>query len=466
VAAALAAEQREFGLERRLREEGPMNVDFPRRLVWLLAVVGCGSAAGEPDLTTPIATRPSRHTFACRIARDRTDHSPRQWQRQQALVVTTGGVAYLAREEGTADNPISPVIPGAAQLIVSRFDADGTFGPPVVVSNGDAQAVTGVAITRVGEGFGVLWVEGGQLRFATFGAGGQLRPPVRVVSTAGFGVPANPRIAEGPGGSLGVVYSTTASAAERPHVIFLTMNEAGAIQSGPRQLGDGPPDNSAPAAGIAASEEGYAVVWHAGTGALHRIDFARSDAAGTALGTHALSPPQPADIVVGGITGFDAATIPILAVPGGYLAAWTEVKRTTYPTMGAWSVVKVARLDTAGVVLGTPAPLRAPEPDTDEVEPALTKLGDSVAVTWARGSRIYVCGGCIPDHRIDMLLVDPASLAPLADVLTIQPGPTARSGGLLRRDVAAVGSSLLATFNLTFHVHATPGSATFACDPR
>jgi hypothetical protein len=142
------------------------------------------------------------------------------------------------------------------------------------------------------------------------------------------------------------------------------------------------------------------------------------------------------------------------------------VKRTTYPAMGAWSVVKVARLDAAGAVLGTPAPLRAPEPDTDEVEPALTKLGDNVAVTWARGSRIYVCGGCIPDHRIDMLLVDPATLTPLGDVLTLQPGATTRAGGLLRRDVAALGSSLLATFNLTFHVHATPGSATFACDAK
>jgi hypothetical protein len=28
-----------------------------------------------------------------------------------------------------------------------------------------------------------------------------------------------------------------------------------------------------------------------------------------------------------------------------------------------------------------------------------------------------------------------------------------------------LGSALLATYQLTFHVHATPGSAAFACEP-
>jgi hypothetical protein len=88
-----------------------------------------------------------------------------------------------------------------------------------------------------------------------------------------------------------------------------------------------------------------------------------------------------------------------------------------------------------------------------------------VALFWARGSHIYLCGGCVPDHRIDLLLIDPRTLNPVSNVVSVTNGGAPNAGGLLRRAVAVVGSSLLTTFNLTFHTWATAGSATFVCEP-
>lgn len=85
-------------------------------------------------------------------------------------------------------------------------------------------------------------------------------------------------------------------------------------------------------------------------------------------------------------------------------------------------------------------------------------------MSWARGTHIYVCAGCVPDHRIDLLLIDPSDLTPLSEVVSITNGGGVKAGGLLRRQITALGQSLLLTYRLSFHVHNTPGSATFACD--
>jgi hypothetical protein len=174
-----------------------------------------------------------------------------------------------------------------------------------------------------------------------------------------------------------------------------------------------------------------------------------------------VSPPVGPGLVVGGVGGFESPASPLLPVGDGFVAAWTEERRGE--SRGAGSVVRLARLDAAGKLIGAPSSLRAFEPDVDEVEPSLVRFGDAVGVLWGRGSHIYICGGCVPDHRIDLLLVDPLTLTPVSNLVSVTNGGDPRGGGLLRHETAVVGSSLLTTYLLTFHVHATPGSAAFNC---
>jgi hypothetical protein len=64
------------------------------------------------------------------------------------------------------------------------------------------------------------------------------------------------------------------------------------------------------------------------------------------------------------------------------------------------------------------------------------------------------------------VLVDPATLAPLSNVVSLTNGGDPRAGGLLRHRTAAVGTSLLVPYLLTFHVYATLGSAAFDCTKK
>ena len=170
--------------------------------------------------------------------------------------------------------------------------------------------------------------------------------------------------------------------------------------------------------------------------------------------------------VVGGSAGFDRPTNALLAVDGGYVAAWTEVKGGDFAS-NASAEVRIVRLSTGGVALAPPVPVRPGATDIDEVEPVLVKLGNAAAIAWGRGTHIYICGGCVPDHRIDLLPFDPTDLTPLGNLVSITNGGAAgsKAGGLLRKQLSVSGTSVLAAYQLTFHVSASPGSAAFTCGP-
>jgi hypothetical protein len=436
-------------------------------LTGALSGPGCGDPPGGGEAVAPITERAlpgGRPAYTCRLGRDRADHAPRQWPGGQALVTTPIGTTFLARLEATAPNPSLPLFPGTPKLVVSTFAADGSFGPSVNVSTADPDTLGGLAVAPVGTGFALVWVEAGTLQLAIFdGQGARISGP-RAITLPGMGRDAEPRLAVGSDGGFGVVYAVPAE--NQPSEVRLAVfDAAGAVRGTPRRLGTAAAAYADPAATIVAAPDGYALLWRGPSAAGGRIEFARADRQGAeTVAPRAVSPAAAPGVMVGGTAGFEPATTALLPVAGGYLAAWTETLWNPSEMSNAWAIVRLARLSPEGALEGASAPLRAPAADIDEVEPSLVRFGDAAAVLWARGSHIYICGGCIPDHRIDLLLVDPRTLDPLSNVVSLSNGGGARDGGLLRREVVASGSSLLTTFKLTFHVHATPGSATFTCD--
>jgi hypothetical protein len=444
-------------------------------LVLLGFLTACDSGAsnfpdgGGPPEPVAITERASRGTHSCRVIRDRTDHSPRIWgQVATALVTTSGGKAYLARRENMSTNPFEP--PTTAQFLVSSFDAAGTFGTPVTIPAAVTQ-LGDVAGAPRGDGFALVWVEGTRLRFAAFDAAGAITIAPRDVID-GVQETVTPRMAAGPDGGFGVVYDPEGANGVRS-VYFLVLAADGALRHQPRRL-DGPATgmNYTPTApAITGGPSGYTMMWADPAAPDGAIDFARADAAGVeTLPRRRIAGPGPGSQTgrVGWLA-FAPAVHGLLEIDGVFLTAWVETQKgTPNPSTGggrgAWSVVRLARVDGTGVLLGPPAALRAPADSIDEVEPSLVRLGDAVAVLWGRGNHIYLCGGCVPDHRVDLLLVDPADLTPLSQVVSITNGGGVQAGGILRRQLAVLGKSLLMAYRLTFHVHNTPGSATFECD--
>jgi hypothetical protein len=423
-----------------------------------------GGDSGAVDDHTPITARPSRGTSQCTLSRPRTDHSPRNWGPFPALVTTSGGTALFVRREFMSANP---VMTSPGQLLVGGLAIDGTFATPTAVTPVMPADVGPIAAAPRSTGIAAVWVEGTKLRFGAFDAQGASLVAPRDIATGlgdlGLGDPA---IAAGPDGGFGVIYARVPELNAR-EVQFLVLDANGAVKSGPRRLDatGTAPASAAPAPAIAAGTGGYAMIWRDPSDPRGGIDFAKADFNGNeTIARHRISVTNDPDVIVGGTTGFDSATNALIDTPNGFVAAWSEARHTMSFDNGAWSTVQLARLDGAGVRQGAPVPMRAPVDSIDEVEPSLAHFGNALAVTWARGRHIYLCAGCTPDHRIDLLLLDPADLSPLSNVVSVANDPGA-IGGLLDHQVAVLGSAILTTFQLTFHVHATAGSATFNCAP-
>jgi hypothetical protein len=433
---------------------------------------GGDSGDGPPAAATPLTERPSRGRYRCRLSGARKDHAPVSWGAygDSALVVTgSPGTAYLARRETTFE----PRSPGAVwKLVVGPLGADGTVGPPSA-ELGSGNEVTQVAAAREGAGFAVVWTDADRLRFARFDAAGKLLGEARDVAS-GVVEALRLGLAAGPDGGFGVVFDSLIGQGNQRGVFFMVLDGTGAVRAAQRRL-DVPSQGielTLPQPSIVGGSNGYAMLWNLTRDERGGVEFARADAGGVEVVARRLVSTFTADgTKVGRSAIFAPGRTALVEAPGGYVAAWVEGQVPGKPDTstgrgsGAWIVVMLARLDTDGVRQGAPAPLRAPADSIDEVEPMLVPFADAIAVSWARGSHIYLCGGCVPDHRIDMMLVDPADLTPLSEVVTLDKDPAIRGGGLLRRDMVVAGSSLLTTFRHTFHVSNTPGSATFTCEP-
>jgi hypothetical protein len=426
---------------------------------------GQGGAGGAPAEATPVTARPSRGTYQCQVARGRTDHSPLHWGYQSSALLPTsgGGTAWHVRREAMTPNPL---IPGSAvKLVLGTLAADGAMGPVTTIPTTSPDKVGAIAAAPRGDGVAVVWVEDSKLRFAAFDAAGAMAVAPRDVATAVDHQYTELRLAGGSDGGFGLVFTPPSDVVDAHSVQFMVLDGNGAVRLPPRRL-DGTASGGRPASApvITGGTSGYAMIWRDPSDMRGGIDFAKADLAGVeVVARRRISVAREPAVVVGGGGGFEAATNALIATAGGYLAAWTEARWTQSFDGGAWVTVQLARLDESGVRQGPPVPMRAIADSVDEVEPSLVPFGDAVAVLWGRGTHIYLCAGCVPDHRIDMVLIDPADLTPLSNVVSVTNAGTPKAGGLLRRQVAAVGNTLLATYRLTFHVHNTAGSAAFTC---
>jgi hypothetical protein len=444
-------------------------------------VSACGGGQATHDATgfdadrdagqSPIVERPIAGAYSCSVTRDPTSHSPRAWTGLSALQPIADGSLYLARVEWDTSSS-GGYYAAPHSFLASSFAVDGSLGSSTTVPVDNVKDVAALATAPQGQGFVLVWADAQSLRLAAFDAKGALVGQPKIITAldrdanTGVGL----RIAaDASGGGFALALAIRKNATDEVQALFLDPD--GVARAPLRRLGAPPTSGNSyadPMPNLAATTDGYVFVWNRIEGKTSSILFAKTDA----LGNETVAPRAivSTDSLALGYAGFAGGGTRIVEVAGGFVAAWSESHEGQiddggfYPTKGAWSVVRLTRLDSQGAPVGTSATLRAPESDVDEVEPVLTPSADALAVSWSRGSHIYMCGGCVPDHRIDLLLIDPASFAPLSNVVTVTNGGGGlKAGGLLRKQVAATGSSFVTLYDREFHTSAEPGSAVFTC---
>jgi len=433
----------------------------------LSACGGGGTPPGGGEVVTPITERPVRSHYHCRVDRGLTETAPLLWSPWPVMTTTAAGNTYLARVESTMTDPF---FPGPGQVTVSTFTAAGVLGPPARLASLPPGASVYLDVAPRTDGAAVVWADTATdtLTFASIDGAGQTVTAARSIpiDTAERRL-GNVKLAAGSDGGFALIYQLVTINGVR-ELRLAMLSAEGALRGTPRLLATGSSSFSDVEAQIVGVPGGYAMISVAPNAVRGRIDFSKVDLAGVeTVAPRAISVTDREGTLVG-YGGFWSAGISLLPDGDGFLAAWPEQDRGNIDNnTGASAVVRLVRLAADGARLGTPAALRAPVLDVDEIEPSLVKFQDSVAVLWSRGSHIYVCAGCIPDHRIDLMLIDPVDLVPVSEVVTVSPALAADNtlrGGLLRKSMAAQGASILTAFNITYHTSYRSASATFVCE--
>jgi hypothetical protein len=424
--------------------------------------VGCSDAGdASPDgggpFIGPILERPGRQNFTCRVTRELMNRKPTHFGHWGASLATLpSGDVWGARLQATGSEPWieNPWIdPGSYSLLVSTVAADGQLGSAKTIAVSDPSRVTSPEIVALPSGgFAVVWLEGERLRFASFDAAGAPRVAPKDLPAGSVGSSTRIRLALSARGSIGIVWELY----ETREVRFLSIDPSGETSmTAPIRFSR---DAFGPSI-VAAKPDGFALTWteipqSPGSSSVHFARF--GDNGEPIVADKTVSEPTGMN---GGFNSLGPALIPM---DSGYVIAWSEGSYGNYETStGGYSVIRMLKLDGKGTPQGAAPMLRTKTDDIDEVEPNLIQFGTAIGMLWGRGSHIYVCAGCVPNHSIELVLLDPDSMVPVSNVVKI---PAPELGGLLNKHVAVTGPHVLTDVNITYHVSSDSAFAAFRCE--
>jgi hypothetical protein len=263
---------------------------------------------------------------------------------------------------------------------------------------------------------------------------------------------------------------------------------------------------------LVARDGGFAAFWteHNAYGGPYALRFGRMDASGELVGTPLTLRTQDeayllttslnrlGDGFVATYRGSDPSTdyggfMSLFLDSAGsalgppvHLAAnyWSAVLPRGNRILAAWSVLyegaptantvhlggqrarahtlRIGWFDLRGKPLGPSFDLQPPLHDQENADPAWVDLGDDVGLVWSRGSEIYICSGCVPDHELNFVVLDGTTLSPKSSVLRVT-NPGSR-GGLLQARLSRLGPDLLLLAERTFHTSSEALSAVLRCE--
>lgn len=343
-------------------------------------------------------------------------------------------------------------------LDIEPIALDGTTGDPVVIES-DMFAFRGAIARATPAGIAVTWTHLGadeRLRFALLDDSlGFVVDPIDVPETADKTTTASVLLAEGDGF---VLFYASAGGAGDTTLYRLALDGGGQAVGAPLAITAlGQTYGWAMASAAPTGDGGHALAYVGGAPQGSEVFFVVLDADG--------APRFDARrISRAGGDGWtsDLGTTPrgnVLAVGDAYWVTFTE-GWYDYGAMQGHSTVMLAQVDGSGDAhLHS---LQAPVDGSELRWPSLTMLDDRVALSWTSGTIIWICGGCISDYDLHLVLLDPDAIVPASEVVT----QLHMTNGITSPIVAVAGADVLTASSLDFHALTRPASGALRCVPQ
>jgi hypothetical protein len=424
---------------------------FPSALALVFLLAACGDSGDDdpggpdgggeiPEPGTPILDRESRDTHACEVL-----DAPAEVAGSMlgaALAEVDGNPLVARASYGSLGGDEYGHILGVTPASFSPMGlGDETYRKTQLTS------MRLPALVASGGGAGLAWAEGDYQDMSI--VLGRLDAAGEVVGTPAL-------VAEGLGTVVTVALTADHLLWDEDALHVQPLDEAGAPRGDAVVLSDAKSSGAA----IAPIEGGAAVVWAQFEEDIG-VYLALIDADGAVTAGPLRVSGEPPEL-----TWLDAPAV--IAAGDELLVAWSERFWDEDPdgNPDTWdprghAVIRVARVSGDAREVLAFERLQEEELDIVNIQPSFVAQDGAVALSWSRGTFIYVCGGCISDNTRHLVMLEPGDLVPLADPIEME-GPSGFSSAAM----TAIGGDLAHVLGLDYHAISTLALARTSCAAR
>lgn len=350
------------------------------------------------------------------------------------------------------------VLLATATINLSRLTVNGALGATVAIEPQPSSFRRPLA-AATDAGIAAVWTRAGiseMLRFAVVDDDQQfVVDPIDIPAASGGRVIASALVSHDNGGYAlfyGVADNTGAT-----DLFRLMLDADGQAIGDPLELADvGTTWAAAPAAAVPTADGGQALAYTAGGLEGNEVFFVVLNAAGeTQFAPNRISREAgdgwSSDFGVGSRRN-------VMAVGDDFWVTYTE-SYADFEQMEGHVTVSLAVVDGEGdAQVHT---LQAPTEGTEHRWPSLTEIDDRPALIWTTGTIVWLCAGCISDHDLNLVMLDPDAVVPLSEIVTQATVTNGIAGPL----VAVDGPDVVTAGSLDYHVATVAASGSLRCTP-